>query len=912
MTSIVRPVSKPPLLLPSPEGEPVSTQTPGAELQGPLFIPAQFEEIVATAVLDYAAGVNAKNRSRGGQAVLKLNPEGQKLAAGVIFDAIQLAKEKAGQSVLPTKPTELQRLIKTGLKLRETERLAAQQLINELKRVSATGAKKPIFYDLGLDKELVEAAKQDAFNYPIIPQPENARQLMAMVPARRLAVKQMAVIAAVTDMADRQEGLSDSMPAAQFITANLEIIDDLLDQPGKQAPVDRGALIAERVGQKKGKGLNPTYLEPKDLQLVIKTFDKPPDEAATEGLTTALASRLLTHSPELIPTGTAALQAFSGQISQAVILEEKAKLSRGEDEIAYLTARAEIFGILPIRPMLGSEALILRADYLTTAKPDTHHLWGDAIKMTAGPGRMTLIPTPEKLVAAKALLSSIQTSDDRFNDDRERLFQAVKAWRAYKNKKLTLPEKIKKLDKRIEGLGRLSRKKFSIPDEVKNLHPLQLDNKIFGISGAVSTLTRRINQANVTLATHKQLSTVAESAAPAQFASRYLAYRQKQAWLRTEAFEREAGENPTFGQESPFLLTDFPRRLSTSAAESVPETAAEELIRITGYLDELVADKTKPLPEIYLGDLTALYNYFRLCQKKLIPVKGSQSLFQKMSTGMSILINAKSDNIGTTFWRSWFIREANKRKGVLEARLKRAERYHADRAELKDIGDALAGKDFELMKETAQRLSGGQRSATLTNWIKMQAAPPDFLKRLKVSGQNNESPESKQLKDAEVLVKLYRDAKSRVQMRIPGPNRINETIENKLRAAENYKSAKIATIETMGQLKLIWKRKNPLVPLDISQGATLAELVEATASRIAVARATMELDGLVADRETARQEIAELKKLRSLKQKAVSVDRLKFQREARMKELKMADTILVETMQALNWAADPEMIPKSK
>ena len=108
------------------------------------------------------------------------------------------------------------------------------------------------------------------------------------------------------------------------------------------------------------------------------------------------------------------------------------------------------------------------------------------------------------------------------------------------------------------------------------------------------------------------------------------------------------------------------------------------------------------------------------------------------------------------------------------------------------------------------------------------------------------------------------------------------------------------------------KGHNPLVPLDIAEGATLGELIEATNLRIAVARAARELDGLVADRELARQEIAELKKLRALKEQAVSVDQLKFQRDKRARELKTADSRLVETMEALNLAADPKMIPKSK
>ncbi len=67
---------------------------------------------------------------------------------------------------------------------------------------------------------------------------------------------------------------------------------------------------------------------------------------------------------------------------------------------------------------------------------------------------------------------------------------------------------------------------------------------------------------------------------------------------------------------------------------------------------------------------------------------------------------------------------------------------------------------------------------------------------------------------------------------------------------------------------------------------------------------------MVTDRELARQRIAELKKLRTLKEKAVSVDQLKFQRDARMRELKTADYRLIETMEALHLAAEPEMIPK--
>lgn len=908
MTSAKRPVSGFPLL-PSPEGGSITAEEIQTEPSPEQLFPPDFEEIVTTAALNYTSWLNDKNRSRGGPAVLPLTQENQKTAIGVILDAIKLAQLAEGQKVLPAKPKELRELIKTGLGLRETERLAAKQLVDELKQVSAIGGRKSVSYDLGLDDKLVMVARQEAFNYPIIPEPENVRQLMAVVPARRQAVGQMAVTAAATYMAEHQGDLSDAMAIDEFIDLNLGFVSELLNTEGKQASVDRGAIVAIASGKKNG-GVNPTFLEPKDLKQMAAVFSNLKIVREIPGLAAKTAAELLAHSPELIQTGTAAMEAFGGQVRQAVILAEKVKFSRGEDQIAFLTAQAEIFKIFPTSPMLDSGTLITKADLLPSAGPDVHHLWENAVRITAGPNRLALIPTPEQLISAKTFLGSIRTSDDRLNNDRERLFQAIKAWREYQTAKMILPGKIKKLDIRIKELVKYSKGESSIPAEIQDLHPLQLDAMIQGESGRISVLTRTINQSNATLSTHRQLSIVAESAAPDQFTIRFLRLRQMQAGRRREAVEKK--KDTSFSPEPTYSLIDFPRHPFEIMPDAEPETPAEELIRIRGYLAELNADKTKPLPNEFLSDRQALWNYLRLWQKRLPLDKHGKNRFNKVTTGISILLNAKGDNIGRDFWRLWFIDEAKKRESALVAQSEQAQRYHNDKVELDLIRDALSSKDPNLITRTAEQLAEGQHSVPLDRWIKMQAVPLDFLKKLKVAGKNDQSPESKQLQQAQELVKLYRNASSRIQMRIPHPDRVDKALDDKLRAAQNYKGSKTATIATINQLMLARREHNPLVPLDIAAGATLGELIMATNLRIEVARAVRELDGLVAERETARKRIAELKKLRTAKQQAVSVDQLKFQREKEERELITADSRLIETMEALNLAADPAMIPKFK
>lgn len=900
MISGKRPVPR--LLLPSPESDYIlveETQTGPSPEQ---LFPPDFEEIIGDAAIKYISDINAQSRFRGGQAVLPLTVDGRKRATGIIFDALRLNPETKGLTVIPSKPKELQRAIKTGLELRREEMATGQSLIAQLKQIGKTGGGKPVFFDLGLDKELIDAATEETFRYPIIPQPENARKLMAMVPARRQAVGQMAVTAATGYMAENQGALSEAIPVDEFIALNLGLVSDLLITADKQAPVDRGEFAAGAIGLiKKGEKLNPTFIEPPDLKLVIKAFSDPKIVSETPAIAAKTAAELLAHSPELIPTGMAALKAFGGQIYEAVNLAQKAAFSRKDDRITLLTINADIFKILPTTSMLDSGVLITKADLLSRANRDTHHLWENAIEIAAGPNRSVLIPSPEKLVAARAFLSSIKTPDGRLNDSQERLWRAINAWRKYTLEKSTLPGKIKKLDVRIKEMDKSSGGKYSSSVEIQDLHPIQLDKMILAKSGEISALTGKINRANTVLKNHRELSTVAGSTAPGQFGLRFLVYRQKQAARRQEAFEKE--ENTALSPEHPFLFTDF------AASE---ETPAEELIRIRDYLDELEADKTKPLPQKFMADHLALYNYLRLGQKRLLPGKHGRNQFDKVNTGMSILLNAKGDDIGQNFWRSWFIGEAKKREHALVTRLERIEGYQADRAEMKVIREALAS-DSRIITDTAGRLTESKRSVPLDRWIKMQAVPPDFLKKLKGAGKNDQSPESKQLQQAQDLVTSYRDAKGRgVQMRIPQSNQIDKALNDKLRAAKNYKASKIATMAIINQLKLVRKDNNPLVPLDISERATLGELIEATSLRIAVARATRESDELVADRELAKQRIAELKEFRTLKEKAVSIDQLIFQRDARERELKMADSKLLTTMEALNLAAEPEMIPKSK
>lgn len=908
MTSAERPVSGFPLL-PSPKGGSIVAEEIQTEPSPEKFIPAGFEEIVATATLNYIANLNAKSRSRGGQAVLPLNLDGQKRATRIIFDALKLAPETKGLTVIPTKPKELKNAINAGLKLREEEKATGQSLIAQLKQAGKTGSGKPVYFDLGFDKKLIDAAAQEIFRYSVVAQPLNTRKLLALVPPRKEAVKQMSVTAAASYMSEHQEGLSDVMPADEFIESNLGFISELLNTEGKQASVNRGTIVAAAIQLiKKGAKPNPTFLEPNDLKLMTTAFRNPKVDSEIPELAAKTAKKLLVHSPKLIRTGIAAMEAFSGQIRQAVILAEKAKFSRGDNQITFLTAQAEIFKIFPTSPMLDSGTLITKADLLPSAGPDVHHLWENAVRITAGPNRLALIPTPEQLISAKTFLGSIRTSDDRLNNDRERLLRAIRAWREYQTVKMNLPGKIKKLDIRIKELVKYSKGKSSIPTEIQDLHPLQLDAMIQGESGRISVLTRTINQANATLSTHRQLSIVAESAAPDQFTIRFLLFRQKQAGRRREAVERK--KDTDFDPEPTYSLTDFPRHPFEIMPDAEPETPAEELIRIRGYLAELSADKTKPLPNEFLSDRQALWNYLRLWQKRLPLGKHGKHRFDKVNTGISILSNAKGDNIGRNFWRLWFIDEAQKRESVLVNRSEKVQRYHDDKVELDLIRDALSSKDPNLITRTAEQLAEGQHSVPLDRWIKMQAVPLDFLKKLKAAGKNDQSPESRQLQQAQELVKLYRNASSRIQMRIPHLDRVNKALDDKLRAAQNYKGSKIATIATINQLMLARRDHNPLVPLDIAEGATLGELIVATNLRIEVAKAVRELDGLVAERESAKQEIAELKELRALKEQAVSVDQLKFQREKGARELKTADSRLIETMEALNLAADPEMIPK--
>ena len=102
-----------------------------------------------------------------------------------------------------------------------------------------------------------------------------------------------------------------------------------------------------------------------------------------------------------------------------------------------------------------------------------------------------------------------------------------------------------------------------------------------------------------------------------------------------------------------------------------------------------------------------------------------------------------------------------------------------------------------------------------------------------------------------------------------------------------------------------------MVPLNISEGARIDELIEATISRMSVARATWELDEFVAKRELTRKSLGELKGLKTTGEKIISDKQLEARRNAMVRDLETADFRFVETMRALHLAAEPEMIPKS-
>lgn len=893
MTSIVRPASRPPLLLSSPESDYITAEEIQIEPTPEQFMPAGFEKIVATAAFNYAAKINVK----GGQPILKLNPEDQKIAVGVIFDAIQLAQIAKGQTDLPAKPKELRGLIKTGLQLRETERLSAKRLVDELKSVS---------YDLGLDENLVTNAKLEAYNYQIVPRPTNARKLIDMVPARRQAVERMAVIAATSYMAEHQGDLSEAMPTDKFIALNLGFVSELLNTEGKQASVDRGAIVAT-VSGKKGRGVNPTFLEPKDLKQMTAVFSNSKNVREIPELAAQTAGKLLAHSPELIPTGTAAMEAFGGQVRQAIVLAAKVDASHPNNPIAALTARSEIFSIFPTQPLNGSTALITRAELLATADKSTHHLWEDGLKVGAGPGELVLIPTPERLIAAKAYLGAVnRTGDERLDDDRLRLDKAIKEWQRHETVKTTLPDRIKKLKRQIRELSAISKGKLPSSEAgMDKLHPLQLDTMILVQSGRISAQSRRIHQHETALANQRQLYVMAE-ADPHHFAKRYLIYTQSKVANRRDAYERAAGEKD---QSPSFRLTNFPRR---SMDKNEPEALNNELTRLRSYLAELDKDKSKPLPDEFITDRTALWNYLRLGKTKHDLGLITRKEFDRMSTGMQILAAPKDASMGTKFWREWFIDQAKRRVASLETQSHTADRYKQDKAILAQIQSAIEAKDPDKIQETARQVSEGPQRIPLKNWIQMQTVPPELLGKSRAMWKNWKEKEVTDLKQAKRLVRLAREAQAIVKISIPAPDRIQQAIDEKRRAAQNYKSAKAATLSVLDELELAWKNRNSFVPLEVSQGATLTELINATDIRIDAAQAGPEIAELNQAKDKAKEELERLKKLRELGKRSESLGRLKDRLEEMKGDLAAADDRLVEAMQRLNLAANPQLIRQTK
>jgi hypothetical protein len=252
--------------------------------------------------------------------------------------------------------------------------------------------------------------------------------------------------------------------------------------------------------------------------------------------------------------------------------------------------------------------------------------------------------------------------------------------------------------------------------------------------------------------------------------------------------------------------------------------------------------------------------------------------------------------------RNWFISEAEKRILSLTANLGRIEDFRANKAEMDVILDALTAKDQDLIIRTVEKLTADQHSVSLDRWVTMQVVPPDFLK----------IPNLQLLDQAQAVVDSYRRTYGSVRMAIPHPDQITKFFEDKLRTTQNYKRAdsRTASSNAIDQLLLAWKSRNPLVPLNISEGAKLDELIEATVSRIVVARATWELDEFVAKREMTRKSLDELKGLKTTGEKIVSDNQLKTRRNSMARNLETADFRFIETMRALHLAAEPEMIPK--
>lgn len=884
------------------------------------------ESALLNAAVNYIATANRRY-----QAGISLTREGIETALGVIRDGLGQIQSQTGLDEIPANPRKLGTLVKKGLELRADQLSRGQKLLSGLSDPSGPNSERTAGYDLAISPTLLREAKEETYKFWITPKPDAIRELTATVTGRQTVIPTMALA-----LVEHSLGY----PPDPGDTDQFGLRKQHFPHLSGQSVIGRGAITAAALKKVKPRlefDPDPLFINQSGLQALIEAVKTDGiDDDLLRSAAQALVDEALFLPPAAMETAAATLVDYGRQ----TVTRTGGWLKRTPRETTSMLPikMTEYFSDLPVIP-LTTARLVMNPENLKAAlAADREHIWKEASVFRRGREKFAL-PSPPAISSALLIIRRSDSPESR--PLRENLETALKAWQRFHRARERYPQELVALKERISQLDKP-------PARVLVLQPELSATVFLTLKGRTTADRRKLNFYRTALETNQRLKHVglqtgetgigsgsAASAARRAAVKEYLLIQKGN--LDHEISSAQGGLDrirASVAQEGTWLdFAGFRPPAPSPLSEVFRPPAKFELearLRLARIIKQQMATKPdQALPPIFQSATkTELIEFLQWRLTHPLSGRLRTKSVKRTEVGLNIL-NSNPD-IGIKFWRDWVLADL----GYEENRLTTALRYYETLDNLKSKAqgteDCLAvASDYRaLMITYQQRFSGDLDS--LSNWIMATTLDETEIHRPDLETHLNQ---------ARQLVKAFWNIERGVSFRVPGPAELSEVIgavragisaagrktkkaeadaelmklADKMQPPSTPKSSRGTKTERANRVLQIFmdavKDKNPLVPVELTQGKTLGELMEATTRRADIAEAHLyrgELEGKIAQNEKLYRELRENVDWGN---RALELQRLNAKRDTLTHEVRDAEDNLVNSMLRLGIAvADPETI----
>lgn len=830
-------------------------------------VPRKFESAVKDVALEYLAGFNTQKRGKFGK--LSISPLGLKKAVEIILDSIRESQLANESDEIPKEMKGIKKLAKQGLEIRDRQKSFALLAFRRFSQNIEGSTETDLTFNLGLSRDLVEKAKQQVGVFDIVPDPIYVRTFLKQLDQREPVISNLAINAALISLfnnpTDRHRNESG--------------IKQLLNTTAKRALVVRAFLSIALAKENKTPFTenDPTYISTSQISILNNlNWEKLLSDIDKISRTIAIG---LLGSGDIDQTRVAIeiLSEYSDQIRQAI--GNTSPLPGAVQHLdAVVRQRAILSRVLPITPLRASEIIITDPND-ARRMPNKDNLWVNGTKIKTRHNKFAIVPSVNALIRAREIFERVSVDLDGPN--RITIYSirsALKLIRQHERLKNSLPIRIAKTREALKNI------KTSSKDNQKPASSEQALNNLRSSSHRLKLLTLEITKAQEIISDNfKQRRIFAGNRSSYEILERFLKFSQL---LIDRKVKQDSARHFRAPEDRGFSLVGFFERMFPDLEISTKITQLEELLK------EMDQNPTLALPKIYTINRVGLNDYLTAAKQGRAGKITSET---KDNIRMGQLLLLKQD-MGTKFWRTWFIHDIKNRISMYKHQLEVVEQKKQTISNLKLINYALSSKrEAEMLRAISQlKVPGG---LPLRQWLDMCTVDDKTLRGIRSGVFPREA--SPDVLQALEIVNTYKTIYSSLHIKISTKDKIVGFLNS---LAGGFDSSSRGSLQEKLFINLLlrsYHKANPFIPLTVSENATLPQLVKAIRARLRVVKTKMELRTMLINQKEERQLLVTLKKDYE-KAKAIE-SRKELNKKLKLLQLELAtlDQTLYQNMKQL-------------